>query len=364
MLARGWRELEGRRAEVHYFRRGTIRALALWCTTLTGHVLKAWRLHTAMAIEARYELLRARANQTALDGHRRRARARALFAILTSWHSYAASKASSRLKADETFAYRGQLRALEQWRYNAALYARIAMAMGLADANFGSRARRRAWALWTSKADEINRRTRALLVLLQRRAYTTRLLVLQAWRLLVHRSRNLLLLNLRVHTRLSAVGFAEWSAAARRLAQLEEEVSARQADKREERLLDALATWREWSALSGGRQRKLMRHVSASCAALASPFTCCTSTRAARSSRTWSPIVRRRVAQLCLHTWRSLVRQDRRKQKLADAHALIGSTSSTPAAGGDPRQSPPAAHPACSGGGGAHQRGELGRCGG
>ena len=285
----------------------------------------------AMAIEARYELLRARRPDRARRPPPPRARARSS-AIVTSWHSYARARAQpAEALADATFAARGRLRALGA----------VAVQRGALCAHCngdGARGRQlwvsRAparWALWTSR---LMRSTgaRARCSCCCNAVRTRRVCWCCRRGVCSSTAPGTCCCSTCACTRgLSAVVFAEWRAAARASPSSRRRCRRWQADKREARLLDALATWREWSALSGGRQRKLMRHVGAKLrGALALAFYLLHKhARRQIVSDVVSDRTAAREKQLCLHTWRSLVRQDRRKQKLADAHALIGSTSST-----------------------------------
>ena len=96
-------------------------------------------------------------------------------------------------------------------------------------------------------------------MLLQRRAYTTRLLVLQAWRLLVHRSKSLLLLHMRVGSRLTSAVLAAWRHVASEQRRVAGEVEARAAFADEQKVLMALSFWRSWAETAFTRREVLMR---------------------------------------------------------------------------------------------------------
>ena len=72
------------------------RALARYCFSLCYRVLLAWHSHVGTARAARDELLRAHANQLALEQHRRRARARLQNVVFGAWRELACGRARRR----------------------------------------------------------------------------------------------------------------------------------------------------------------------------------------------------------------------------------------------------------------------------
>jgi hypothetical protein len=240
-------------------RRITVRALALWSNTLLFRVLKAWRLHTTMAREARYELVRARANQTALEGHRRRARARALSAIVTSWHVYAHAKARQRMLADEQASSKRRLYGFEAWRLRAASLSRSWIAADLAARHFRAHARLACFLRWAAAAGAYARRAGLLLVLLQRRAYSTRLAIVHAWRGLVRRTAKLIALHTRVGSRLALAVILAWRAAVVGAIEREEQAAVLHRRARQREAREALRRWGHAAATYARRRTAVMR---------------------------------------------------------------------------------------------------------
>ena len=129
------------------------RALARYCFSLCHHVLRAWHAHAATACTARDELLRAHANQLALEQHRRRARARRLVVVVGAWRE----------------AVRG------------AVYRRRLLRGARLD---------RAWRRWASKAARGARCADARHVIQQRHECRVLLAVVHGWRAHLQEGRN------------------------------------------------------------------------------------------------------------------------------------------------------------------------------
>jgi hypothetical protein len=288
-----FRQLTQLSRERHFRRRSCVRALAMWSTSLSLRVCKAWQLHTRMAREARYELLRARANQTTLDAHRRRARARALSTIVTSWRRYTRMKAETRTLADATANGRRRRDGFGQWRLRAAIDKRSFVAEGLAFAHQDATGRRQAFGKWAVQSNNAVRRAGTLLMLLQRRALATRLTILLAWRGLVERSRSLFSISQRVGGRLLRTSLIGWRTVVRTIILIEEQIDGMHERARGIQLAAALDTLHRYARR-----------------------TICESVIAVRHNS--------REMRETLHLLRAVLLRARNRALLAVAHALCG----------------------------------------
>ena len=317
------RQLARLTREVHFQQRATVRAIALWSTSLVQRVCKAWELHTRMARESRHELLRARANQTALEAHRRRARARALSTIVTSWRRYTRGKRETRTLANAAAAAYGRTVGFERWRIWATFHNRTVVASGLAAAHRAATARRVSFGLWALKSSKAVHRAGVLLVLLQRRAYATRLTVLFAWRGLTDRSRGLYDIALRVNTRFVRSLLLAWRAAVVRILVLEQSIDSMEERALWRRLLQDFRWWHDRTEHNTERRTLLMERVATRLrGALATALDFWQ--RWARRTICEAVLTERREAserRMALHMLRANLLHDRKMMGRAMAHA-------------------------------------------
>ena len=191
------------------------RALARYCTSLCARVLGAWRGYAFNTVAARGELLRAHANQLALEQHRRRARARQLHLVYAAWRDHAGGRGKRRRLSRTARVVLPLARSLAVWRVFAAGAAQARLLTEAGDTHRFRAVRRRAahrlptdhrpangvsqswdalaphmsvgarvprlaaaWEPWAAQA----RRAAVLRVLTQRRACRTAIAFLHAWR--------------------------------------------------------------------------------------------------------------------------------------------------------------------------------------
>ena len=154
------------------------RALGRYCFALCFRVMQAWRAHAAVAHEARGELLRAHANQLALEQHRRRARARLLHALFGAWRAHCSGRGQRRRLSHASSVALRRSRGLAVWRLNASLAAHEEL---LRDAA-ASHHRRTLWRRWAGRAAKAAHADGVGALLTRRRAYGATVRAMRAWR--------------------------------------------------------------------------------------------------------------------------------------------------------------------------------------
>ena len=330
-LSHGLFELRKHARQHSHLYRCTVRALGLWRTTLAHRIVHAWRLHTETARYARLEIIRARANQTALDAHRRRARARALSAIVTSWRVYAHSRASVRLLADAAASASRRRTAFDRWHLTSAMATRTFAAQGMANLHFGGTARRVLFEHWRKLA-RLRARHGALFEQLSARfASATTWRVLSAWRGLVVRSHRLGAILLAVTGRLLELTMVAWKRFTRTV--VEQDLAADEMGEIvwKQRLRLALRQWQVREAQLAQRRELVLERV-ARLLRGASAVAIYQWNKYARRQMTGQMVaLRMRSSKLysALTSWRQQLLHAKRQLHTAAAHAFAGRKYST-----------------------------------
>lgn len=327
----GVRQLRANSREKNRMRRCAVRAMGMWTTTLANRVCRAWRLHTETAKMARLEIIRARANQTALDAHRRRARARALSAIVTSWHIYASSRAEVRVLSDAAANANRRRTGFDRWHLRAVFASRKMAADGIAMFHARGGALRESFELWKVQAKLKGAHAEILLTMFNRHAASTKLMCLLAWRGLIVRHHKLAAIHMRWSGRLLDAVVMAWRKQTQRSIALDEQVGEMAAEARKLRMRLALEQWkaRELQELSRNTlaleqvARKMRGGAAVAIGKLHRHATClmAASVVAAR----WRA---GHLAGTVTH-WRQQLQLARRQMKHACAHALAGRARST-----------------------------------
>ena len=127
--------------------------------------------------QARDELLRAHANQLAMEQHRRRARARLAHAIFSAWRDHACGRGQRRRLSIASSVALRRSRGFAVWRLRYALSSHSRLLREAAYSHLLRAVRLRAWRWWAWLAARTARCAGALVVLTQRREYGTLLRV-------------------------------------------------------------------------------------------------------------------------------------------------------------------------------------------
>ena len=309
-----------------HLRRCYVRAFGLWATTLAARVYRAWWMHAETARIARIEIVRARANQTTLDAHRRRARARALAAIISAWHAYAHARATVHRIADAT-AEENRLRfGFRLWSFAAVLQSHRFVAHGMASAHSSASARRYAFGVWQASTAVAVRHAGVLLNLVHKRAHGTQLLVFRSWRILVMRNSRLSAIHYRMTGRLAAITFAGWARYTEVALAAQETVEERAVAKRRATLLLAMGRWSAHTSSTSSRD-DATRQIVVRRLQGATSLAMQTWRKAARRAAVEAILGARTAARdrrTYLHTWRHQLMCERRQLRTATVHALTG----------------------------------------
>ena len=355
--------LSNARGRMH-MRRCGVRALGLFVTTLSHRVLRGWRLHAEMAKNARIEIVRARANQTALESHRRRARARALATIVYSWRVYAEGKADVRRLANAQANATRVRTGFSSWRLRAAMASKSSVVEAMALTHFGASSLRVIFEMWHMQAAMASKHSGVLSTMYERRAGSTQRRVFGGWLGLVLRSKRLIHLSAKVCGRLMQMVLRAWHFVAADGSRLEGIVRVLAAESRQATLKLSLLRWRDHgrgsafrnsrAAESIGRRMRGAMHGAfvkwvdrCSGAAIrksgvaesmarrmrgAASAALDTLARNARIRIVGGVIGERtssRVVHQALHAWRRILLVARKQMKQASAHAFAGLRWST-----------------------------------